>query len=310
MRNILLVITLLPQLAAAQPAGEPKRPKILGIAHMALYVHDIGQARAYYKDFLGFGEPFKLDNPDGSLSLTFIKVNEDQYVELFPEKQAKTDRLAHIAIQVDSAEAMRVYLGAHGFKVPEKTPKGRTLNSNFMVKDPDGHLVEIVQYEPDGFTRRERGKFIDGPRISQRIAHVGITVAKLDESLKFYGELLGFQEFWRGSKEGKVLDWVNMRVPDGQDYVELMLYNEKLSLARFGSLNHICLEVDDIEKAAANLERRPARKNYTRTLEVKTGTNRKRQLNLFDPDGTRSELMEPKTVDGKTVPSSTALPPR
>lgn len=276
---------------------------------MGLYVHDIEQSRGFYKDLLGFGEPFKLDNPDGSLSLTFIKVNEDQYIELFPEKQPNTDRLAHIALQVDSAEAMRVYLGAHGIKVPATTPKGRTLNSNFMVKDPDGHLVEIVQYEPDGFSRRERGKYMDGPRISTRIAHVGITVRNLDASMKFYGELLGFQEFWRGSKEGKVLDWVNMRVPDGRDYLELMLYNETLSLARLGSLNHICLEVDDIEKAKADLDGRPARKNYTRPMEIKTGTNRKRQLNLFDPDGTRSELMEPKTIDGKPVPSSYALPP-
>ena len=34
----------------------------------------------------------------------------------------------------------------------------------------------------------------------------------------------------------------------------------------------------------------PARKAYTRSLEIKTGINRKRQLNLFDPDGTRIEL--------------------
>ena len=36
------------------------------------------------------------------------------------------------------------------------------------------------------------------------------------------------------------------------------------------------------------------------------GKNGKRQVNLYDPDGTRVELMEPKTVDGKAVASSTA----
>ncbi len=311
MQKSLLLLTLMPLAALAQPSGtEAPRPRILGIAHMGLYVHDIDQARRFYKDLLGFGEPFKLDNPDGSLSLTFIKINEDQYIELFPEKQPKTDRLAHIAIQVDNAEAMRRYLGAHGIRVPESTPKGRTGNSNFMVRDPDGHLVEIVQYEPDGYTRRETGKFLDGPRISKRIAHLGITVRKLDESLKFYGDLLGFQEIWRGSANGKTLDWVNMRVPDGRDYLELMLYGEEPSLARLGSLNHICLEVPDIAGAAADVEKRPARAFYTRTIETKTGVNRKRQRNLFDPDGTRTELMEPNTIDGKPTPPSTALPPR
>ncbi len=54
----------------------------------------------------------------------------------------------------------------------------------------------------------------------------------------------------------------------------------------------------------------PARKNYTRKIEMQIGKNNKRQANLYDPDGTRVELMEPDTVDGKPTPSSTAPPPR
>jgi len=42
---------------------------------------------------------------------------------------------------------------------------------------------------------------------------------------------------------------------------------------------------------------------------VHVGKNGKRQVNLYDPDGTRVELMEPNTVDGKAVASSTAPPP-
>ena len=37
--------------------------------------------------------------------------------------------------------------------------------------------------------------------------------------------------------------------------------------------------------------------------------NSKRQINLYDPDGTRIELMEPNTVDGKPAPDSTAPVP-
>ncbi len=294
----------------AAPPQTPKRPKILGVAHISLAVHDIEQARIFYKDFLGFGEPFKLDNADGSLALTFIKVNERQYIELNPEKKANTDRLLHISIEVDDAEAMRVYLASKGVKVPEKVGKGRIKNSNFMITDPDGHLVEVVQYEPDGWSMLSKGKSLDGPRLSNRIAHLGIIVGKLEPSLKFYGEILGFQEIWRGSKTGTVLDWVNMKVPDGDDYLEFMLYDKFPDLKTLGSLHHICLEVPDIDKAAAAVEKSPARKIQTRPLEVKTGINRKRQMNLFDPDGTRTELMEPKTVDGVPTPPSKAAPPR
>ena len=288
----------------------PKRPKIVGIAHIALSVHDIAAARAFYKDFLGFGEPYQLDNKDGSLSLTFIKVNERQYIELFPEKAAQTDRLVHISIEVDNAEAMRAYLAARGVKVPAAVGKGRIGNSNFMITDPDGHLVEIVQYEPDSWTVREKGRFAGASRISTRIKHLGITVASLEPSMKFYRDLLGFKETWRGSRDGKVLDWVNMRVPDGEDYIEFMLYDQPPTLARLGVMNHICLEVDNLDQALARLTERSSRTNYTKPLEIRTGVNRKRQMNLYDPDGTRTELMELNTVDGKPVPPSTARPPR
>jgi len=59
-----------------------------------------------------------------------------------------------------------------------------------------------------------------------------------------------------------------------------------------------------MEKAVAMLE--PRRNGYTRPLAIRTGINRRRQCNLYDPDGTRAELMEPHTVDGKPAPDSTA----
>ena len=219
--KLLLALTLVPaSLAWSQTTGAPPRPKITGVAHIALAVHDIEKSRVYYKDFLGYGEPYKLDNADGSLSLTFIKVNERQYIELFPEKTANTDRLLHISIEVEDAEAMRLYLRSKGVKVPDKVGKGRIKNSNFMVTDPDGHLVEIVQYEPDGFTVQAKGKFLDdnpaGPRISQRMSHLGIIVGALEPAMKFYGGILGFQEIWRGSKDGKVSQLGQPESPRGQ----------------------------------------------------------------------------------------------
>src|SRR5438094_6208289 len=169
MKTLIALLAVAPLLTA-----QPQRPRILGVAHIALYVSDIEKSRAFYKDFLGFGEPFQLDNPNGSLSLTFIKVNDRQYIELFPGLKPGADRLNHISIQTDDAEAMRVYLGSRGVAVPAKTPKGRIRNSNFNVKDPDGHTVELVQYEPAGVTMREKGKVRTGERILERMMHLGI----------------------------------------------------------------------------------------------------------------------------------------
>ncbi|MDQ6706305.1 MAG: VOC family protein, partial [Acidobacteriota bacterium] len=256
--------------ALAMAADVPSRPRITGVAHIALYVHDIEKSRQFYKDFLGFDEPFLLNKPDGGLSLTFIKVNERQYIELFPEIEPGTDRLNHISIETDNAEAMRAYLGAHGIKVPDEVKKGRIKNSNFNVKDPDGHTVEIVQYEPDGWSARERGNYLPASRVSQRMMHVGILVGALEPAMKFYGGILGFEEIWRGSKDGKQLSWVNMKVPEGDSYIEFMLYDKLPEPTGRGSAHHICLEVADIEKTKAALEAKPARKNYMRPMEIKT----------------------------------------
>jgi len=286
------------------------RPHVLGVAHMALFVSDLGKARAFYEDFLGYAEPYSLKRDDGTDRIAFVKINEDQYLELFAEPTKNDGHLNHISFYTDSAEGMRTYLASQGVKVPEKVGKGKIGNSNFNITDPDGHTVEIVQYEPDSWTRQQIGKYIPDTRISTQMRHVGVTVGPLAPAIKFYQDLLGFQEFWRGSSSGTTLSWVNMRVPDGKDYLELMLYKTPPDEAQMAVKNHICLVVPDIEKAVAMLEARPAYKNYGKKIEIKTGVNGKRQANLFDPDGTRVELMEPDTANGKPVPSSTAPPPQ
>jgi catechol 2,3-dioxygenase-like lactoylglutathione lyase family enzyme len=305
MKPFLAVAFAVSSLAAQTPA----RPRILGIAHIALYSSDFEQARAFYRDFLGFEEPYSLNNPDGTPSMTFFKINEKQYIELSPEKAAHSDRLNHLSIETDDAEAMRRYLAANGVAVPAKVGKGRIGNLNFNVTDPEGHTVEIVQYQPDSWTARERGKYLPASRISNRMSHVGIIVTALDREMKFYRDILGFQETWRGSSSGTQLSWINLRVPDGQDYIEFMLYKEAPAPDRRGTAHHLCLEVPDVSQSIAALTATPHRSRYTRPIESRTGINRQRQVNLYDPGGTRTELMEPATVDGKPAPSSTAPPP-
>lgn len=291
-------------------AQTPARPRITGVAHIALYVADVEKSRTFYKGLLGFAEPFDLKNADGSLSLTFIKINDRQYIELFPEREKGSDRLAHIALETEDAELMRRYLASRGFHVPGKAPVGRTGNANFTIRDPNGHLVEFVQYFPGGAPMKEKGKSMPETRISTSLMHVGIIVNALEPAMAFYRDLLGFTETWRGSRDQKVLNWINLKVPDGSDYIEFMLHDPVPAPTQRGTAHHLCLAVPDIEKAAATLRARAATAGYTRAMEVRTGINRRRQLNLYDPDGTRTELMEPHTVDGQPPPPSTAPWPK
>jgi catechol 2,3-dioxygenase-like lactoylglutathione lyase family enzyme len=303
-------------LALAMSCGKSKAPSagaappgIRGIAHMALYVKDLQKSRAFYKDFLGFEEPFSLKRADGTDRSAFIKVNDEQFLELIAAAPKNDGRINHIAFYTDDADGVRRSLAARGATVPGKVSTGRLGNTQWITTDPDGHHVEIVQYQPTGWTMRQKGKSMPDSRISSRIAHVGVLVGNLDAAFDFYRGLLGFQEIWRGGPSSKHLSWVNLRVPDGADYLELMLYDQLPPPDQRGGKNHVCLMVPDMARAVALLEARPARKGYTRPIEPRVGINRKRQVNLYDPDGTRIELMEPTTVDGKPTPPSTAPPP-
>jgi lactoylglutathione lyase len=288
---------------------QPSRPKILGLSHIALFSADIEASLAFYEGFLGYQEQFRLTGQDGELAMVFVKINDRQCIELFPERKAGTDRLYQIALVVEDAEAARTYLAVHGIAVPEAVKKGRIGNRNFSVADPDGHIVEFVQYEPDGWTMQDAGSHISEDRISPYMRHVGITVRSLDRSLAFYRDILGCRETWRGSSDGEVLSWVNMALPGSDDYIELMLYRDPPSRERLGVLNHLALEVQDMASAERELQRRAGQYGYEGPVQHKIGVNRRRLLNILDPDGTRSELMEPTTVDGVPPEPSKAPAP-
>ena len=269
MRTTLLLVSIASLLKAEEP---PKRPRITGVAHVAFYTSDLEKTRAFYKDLLGYQEPYDLKNPDGSLMMSFIKINDRQFVELSKEKAAGTDRLNHVSIETDDIVAMRNYLLAKGIAAPAPA-KVRIGNLSFNIADPDGHTLEFVQYTSDGETMKTKGQFISPDRISSRMAHFGIIVGNVEASMKFYGEVLGFVETWRGARDPKRLDWINMRVPDGDDYIEFMLYDQLPEPAKRGSQHHICLFVPDINKARDTIAARASKVGYTRPLEVKTGVN-------------------------------------
>ena len=287
------------------------RPPLLGIAHLAVLVSNPAAARGFYQDLLGFEESFALPATQTSPARAFVKINDRQFIELIDAPTAGEGQLDHVALYTADAGRMRQHLAGRGVQVPETVAIGPTGDKSFTVTDPEGHRIEFVEYRTGSRTDQDAGAHMPRTRISDRALHVGILIGDLARATSFYGGILGFEESWRGSAANSpTLSWVNMRVADGTDNLEFMLYGEEPAPERRGTAHHLCLLVPDAAKAIAELDSRPTRKQYARSIELRTGVNRKRQVNLFDPDGTRVELMEPDTIDGKPTPSSTLPPPR
>lgn len=293
MRRIEAVLLL--ALAAVSCAAQtPQRPPIIGVAHIGLKTKDLAAARAFYGHDLGFQEPFTLDKPSGGLMLTYFKVNDHQYIEVFPElKTEDEDRLSHIAFETTNIQQLRDYLAAHDVKVPAALKPGLDGNVSMMLKDPDGHNVEFVQYMPGSLHSSNFGKFLPATRVSDHIIHVGVTVKDRAAADHFYKDVLGFREMWHGGMKDDQTDWIDMRVPDGSDWLEYMLKTGNLTPKSRGVLNHLALGVPSVDTSYKAL----AARGMQIAQPPKIGRDGKWQLNLYDPDLTRAELMEPKPVE-------------
>src|SRR5437763_15387111 len=100
----IVAILAMPVLALLAQNAVPPRPKVLGVAHMAIYVKDLAKTRQFYEDFLGYGEPFTLPNKDGGVRIAFVKINETQYIEIFTEANRGAGQLNHISFSYDTAD--------------------------------------------------------------------------------------------------------------------------------------------------------------------------------------------------------------
>jgi catechol 2,3-dioxygenase-like lactoylglutathione lyase family enzyme len=265
-----------------QPAT---RPRILGIDHVSFYTTAPDGVKKLYAGVLGFDSAAPVEA--GGVVRYMIGKQWVGY-SAAPDPKA-TDRMDHVAFTTDNIVALRAYLIAQGVKVPGV--QGRPDHSmSFMVADPEGHRVEFVE--------RSSGESAPAAAsaVSRHMIHTGFVVYHRDAEDHFYREILGFRPYWHGAdKPGTSDDWVALQVPDGTDWLEYMLNQpEHMDLQLTGVMNHISVGVADMKKAEAIMEQHGWKPHGDETAEV--GKDGKWQLDVFDPDLTRVELMEFKPV--------------
>jgi catechol 2,3-dioxygenase-like lactoylglutathione lyase family enzyme len=267
------------------------RPHITGIDHVSFYTADVDGVIALYSRTLGLTSTRPVE-PGGLVRHMVGK----QWVGYSAAPDPKAiDRLDHIAFGTDNIAALRKYLMAKGLKVP--AIEGRDDHSlSFFVNDPEGHRIEFVERDPKAPQLGDSLTDAGPSWVSRHMIHAGFLVHNRDAEDHFYRDLLGFRLYWHGGMRTGETDWVAMQVPDGTDWLEYMLnHAEHPDLRLMGVLNHISLGVVDMKKAQALLESHGWKQHGGEKAQM--GRDGKWQLNLFDPDLTRIELMEFKPVE-------------
>ena len=268
--------------AVAQAQHTVQRPPITGISHVAFYSSDLTAGKQFYAVLLGLAVDQARPN---------VYHVGTQSVELEPKPANRgPDLISHVAFATPDAEGVRKYLASHGVSVPEKVSTGGDGTLWFAVKDPEGNSIEFVEVRPALEARSPETP------ISKVMIHAGFVVHDRAAEDKFYKDLLGFHLYWQGGMKDGQTDWVDMQVPDGTQWLEYMLVRggERPSPRVLGILNHIALGVPEMSEAAQLLKTRGWKPTDNEKQQI--GKDGKWQLNLYDPDGTRVELMEFRPV--------------
>lgn len=274
--------------ASEAARGPDTLPRIFGLSHVAVKATDYEKSVAFYRDFLGFAEQGRLFYPNNGLrELVYLKVSDTQTIEVFDAANVTqvAGQLYQVALHVENAEAVRVQFARHGFRVPPVVGRGQMKNANFTTRDPEGTVVEVVQYLPEGRMILDQGKFLSAARISDHLICAGLPAAKPQETLRFYGEVLGLARGAGGEASGGAPAWRRLQIPGSADYLEL-IFDAPEAKPYFG------FAVQDVAAAKAKLERSAYRPAYPHPLTPRRGLDGRRVLDVFDPDGMRIALIE------------------
>jgi len=285
--SFLMVLSVAVCAFGQEPSSD--RPKITGVSHLSVYTSDAAKAERFYVHDLGAVKGIDSQNPAG----VRYYFNAIQFIEVLPLPQgpATINRFDHAGYNTENAEAMRKYLGAHGIAVPSAVTKASDGSQYFEVKDPEGNRIEFVQ-PPAHPTPVPQNP------LSNHIIHVGYIIHDPAAEDAFYHSLLGFRPYWHGGMKDDETAWISQQVPDATDWIEYMVVKgpEKIGIPpsmsqdTLGVLDHFALGVQNMEKAVDLLyegDRLTAKHS-----PPQIGRDGKWQLNMYDPDGIRAELME------------------
>ena len=269
-----------------------ERPRIVGIANIAVKVDNLDDARKFYSGVVGMDEAFTTKDPAVAGDLACFKVNDRQYVEVSPTLKGDEDRLIRIGFETSDARKLRDYLDGKGVSVPAKVDKDANGNRSFVVKDPEGHTVQFVQYMPGSVHSRNFGKHLAAARISDHILHVGVRIVDPAKADTFYKDILGFRLQWKGGPTDTKFEWISYMVPDGYDWIEYMVRDTQPTPQQLGVLHHYALGTLDIQQVYKTVMER----GYKPPREPNIARDGRWLLQLYDKNFTRTEMMVRKPV--------------
>ena len=165
--GMLLLVCMFWGPAALTFSADSRQPIVESLGHVGLEISDLKPALHFYVDQLGLKEAFRLNKPDGTPNLIYLRVADTStFIELFPGRKPSVPpgtTINHLGLFVKDLQASLHALKDRGYPLPadafEKAKKIQADNTLlYFLKDPDGNKVELSQLRPDSMQVTSRKK--------------------------------------------------------------------------------------------------------------------------------------------------------
>ena len=126
-----------------------------GLAHIAIRSRDLEASVQFYSEKLGCPEMFRLHRDNGDLMLVYMRLTDDQYIEIFPNGEGDSAPLPqsvgmnHYCISVANLDTTVAELERRGVTMTRGITLGLDGNRQAWLADPDGVRIELMEMAPD-----------------------------------------------------------------------------------------------------------------------------------------------------------------
>jgi catechol 2,3-dioxygenase-like lactoylglutathione lyase family enzyme len=220
-RAVMVVSVLVCALIARAEGPEGDAPLVAGVGSITMTVSDLDRSIAFYTQVLGFelqgteerqGDTWSrlLGVEHARTRLAMLRLGEERIQLLdflepegrgIPADARSNDGwFQHIAIAVADMDRAYQRLSSRGVTAASISPQ--TLpewNANaggiaaFYFKDPDGHILEVIDFPPGKGDPRWAAERAEGDRLFLGVDHTAIVTTDTDRALAWYRGVLGMR---------------------------------------------------------------------------------------------------------------------
>jgi catechol 2,3-dioxygenase-like lactoylglutathione lyase family enzyme len=154
MRGVCLFVAgILAGLAFESVIAQNQNRGLVGLNHVALSVPNLDEALNYYTKTLGFPEAFRSTDEKGQVTLVYVQISRNTFVELQPANAQRPPGINHFGLHVENMGAATTMFKQRGANVSDsRVSPTKAILAN--ITDPNGVRIELAELPPESLHRQ------------------------------------------------------------------------------------------------------------------------------------------------------------